>query len=102
MPFPVFLSAMPIRPCAAWSPGFPPDGNAALPPKTRIYNNLKSFFEKQSRFRLDVHDFLSGFISSQRAKLLFRRGFPLQTQSLYDWASGLPAAACPSHPRTSP
>ena len=55
--------------------------------KTRIYNNLKSFFEKQSRFATDVHDFSEVFGGHRRllraarhsprtVKVLFRRPFP--------------------------
>src|SRR5215831_6098908 len=38
--------------------GLPPHGSPhEKPAKTRIYNNLKSFFQKQSRFRSHLHEF---------------------------------------------
>jgi hypothetical protein len=57
------------------------------PAKTRFYNNLKSFFEKQSRFLRDVPDLAGDFILARQAKILFRGRLSPLPESLYDWAS---------------
>src|SRR5579862_1906037 len=48
----------------------------AITPKSRIYNNLKCFFHKQSRFMADVHDLLGDF-------WVFDGAHPLGCQPLY-------------------
>jgi hypothetical protein len=55
IPFPVIFDAAKYvrRDCDALPAGCP----AHQPAKTRFYNNLKSFIQKQSRFATDVPDF---------------------------------------------
>jgi hypothetical protein len=61
---------------AAIGQGKPASSPRRDPQKLGVYNNLKSFFEKQSRFTPDVPDFPGAFISSRGAKLLFPGSFP--------------------------